>query len=200
MIATRDRKEQHGDTKVFLLSALMLERMRRYSALVLVMAVLLTAGCVEEPAPANATAGLTTPATSVPPGGGASVTGTPTPVPTPPPEAMAFISGITCGMGDKLNQIYHCSGDIRIRSIGSYDAVQVITVFSDKNTFRSNIVSLGGTEAISKQFVYFPDAKYQGETPTYFVRLDDKVYPVVWNGGMGTALSNTPGAEGIEIR
>ena len=173
--------------------------MRKYLAFILVLAVLLTAGCVEEPAPANATTNHTTAATPAPGSGGPAATGTPTPVPTPPPAPMAYISGITCGVGDRSEAAYHCNGDIRIGS-GEYDQVQVIAEYADNNTFRSGTVPLGGNDAVSKPFVIFPDIKYQGQTPSYFVRMDDHVYPVAWNGNLGVAWSNTPGAGGIEIK
>jgi len=166
--------------------------MRRSLSLVLLMAFLLAAACVEEynPAadtPAHPPAPVTTPSANPP-----------APAPTPLPQPVAFIAGIQCAVGDRSVDAYHCNGDVRIPG-GEYDTVQIIAVYADNNTFRSNTVSLGGNDAVAKPFVFFPDIKYQGMNPAYFVRLDDRVYPVAWNGGAGTAMSNTPGAEGIGI-
>ena len=160
--------------------------MKPYHALVLVAAVLLIAGCVEEYVPENVTATQTqvTPEGTVTPAG-------PTAVPTLPPEEMAYISGIQCAMGDKWGSVYHCGGNVRIRS-GSYDEVQVITMYPDNNTFSSGSVSLGGTEAVSKPFTTFPDPKYQGQVPRYFVKMDKKICPVTMSGDVGVAFSNMP--------
>jgi hypothetical protein len=100
---------------------------------------------------------------------------------------MAYLSGIQCATGDKSEDTYHCNGNIRIRG-GAHDEVQVIARYPDNNVFRSNIVSLGGGEPVSKPFILFPDIKYQGQNPSYFVKMDRIVYPV--NGGV--AWSNLP--------
>jgi hypothetical protein len=165
--------------------------MRQFFSLLLVLAVLLSAGCVEEES-ANTTA-----ATAPAPVATAAVTGTsasgPAATPTPPPAEMAYLAGIKCALGDKSEAAYHCNGDVRIRS-GVYDEVQIIATYPDNNTFRSGVVSLGGNDAVSKPFFLFPDLKYQGQTPKYFIRLDSAVYPVIMSGEGGTAWSNMPPA------
>lgn len=157
--------------------------MRRTFSLLLVLAVLITSGCVE-PDPGNATVTATTAVvtSSVP---------TATPGQTPAPAEMAYLSGIECAVGDRSEDAYHCNGNIRI-SRGFYEEVQVIARYADNNTFRSGIVSLGGSGPVSQPFFLFPDPKYQGQTPAYFVRLDKTVYPVVWSGNGGAAWSNLP--------
>ena len=160
--------------------------MRLYFPLVLVLVVLISAGCVEEYTPENTTV---TPAPApVTPGVVATPAG-PVTAPTPPPAEMAYISNIECGTGDKWGSEYHCNGYVRIRG-GTYDEVQVIARYPDNNTFKSGTVSLGGGDAVSKPFFFFPDLKYQGQTPAYSVRLDKSTYPVSWSGATGVAWSN----------
>jgi hypothetical protein len=166
--------------------------MRQLLSLLVVLALLMTAACVEEYTPeTNATAVQTPVATT-------AAAHTPAATPAPLPVAVAYISGITCGQGDKLNPVYHCGGDVRVQSGASYENVQVITMFADKNTFRSNIVSLGGSGAIAKPFIYFPDLKYKGQNPGYFVRLDDLYCPVTWNGNIGVAMTNMTVPDGVK--
>ena len=157
--------------------------MRRYFSLLLVLAVLITSGCVE-PDSDNATLTATTAAVTTP-------VPAATPGQTPPPAEMAYLSGIECAIGDKSEDAYHCNGNVRI-SRGFYEEVQVLARYADNNTFRSGIVSLGGSGPVSQPFFIFPDPKYQGRTPDYFVRLDRTVYRVVWSGSGGTAWSNLP--------
>jgi hypothetical protein len=163
--------------------------MRLFPALLLVLAVIVTAGCVEDMSSTTpvTTAPVQTPVTT-------TVVLTSTPVPTPTPDQVAYVSNIKCGTGDKWGKDYHCDGDMRIRSGPSHE-VQVISRYPDKNIFQSNSEDLGGSNAISKPFIIFPDLKYQGQTPEYFVRIDSTLYPVI----SGVAWSNTPGAEGIII-
>jgi hypothetical protein len=159
--------------------------MRQYLSLLLVLAVLLTAGCVEE-YQANST--VTTPqtqATTVSPAN------TPAPVQTPPPAEMAYISDIRCAVGDRSEAAYHCNGNVRIRS-GVYNAVQVIAKYPDNNTYTSGIASMGGMDPVSVPFFLFPDIRYRDQTPSYFVKLDTKMYPVIWRGDTGVAWSNLP--------
>jgi hypothetical protein len=158
--------------------------MRQYFSLLLVLAVLITAGCVEEYTPPKTTTAQT-PVTSP------VLSGTPGPTPGPAPAEMAYLANIQCAIGDRSEAAYHCNGNVRIRS-GIYDEVQVIARYPDNNTFKSGSVAMGGNEPITKPFVIFPDLKYQGQNPDYFVKLDNTLYPVVWNGNSGAAWSNLP--------
>lgn len=157
--------------------------MRQVLSLLLVLA-LLAAGCVEEYTPAASGTPAQTPVVAV------SAEKTPVPTPAPEPVAVAYISGITCGVGDRSDAAYHCNGDIRIGR-GAYENVQVIAMYPDKNVFRSGTVSLGGDEAVSKPFVIFPDIKYKGQTPAYFVKVDGVFCMVTWSGSTGVARTNT---------
>jgi hypothetical protein len=166
--------------------------MRQYFSLLLVLAFLITAGCVEESSPTTTvTTVQTLVITTVP-------ANTPVQTPAPVPEQMAYLANIKCAVGDRSEAAYHCNGDVRVRGGASHE-VQVIARYPDNNTFKSNIVDIGGENAISKPFVIFPDLKYQGQNPGYFVRMDGTLYPVIWSGSMGVAWSNTPGAEGVDI-
>jgi hypothetical protein len=166
--------------------------MRQYLSFLLVLAVLITAGCVEEPAKENVSPTQTLAAPT------AVLTNTPVPTPAPVPIQMAYLANIKCGTGDKWGKDYHCNGDVRIRS-GPASEVMVIARYADNNTFKSNIVEIGGDNAVSKPFVIFPDLKYQGKTPDYFIRVDKTLYPVIWADTMGVAWSNTTGAENVAI-
>jgi len=168
--------------------------MMRYFSVLLVLAVLVTAGCVEEYTPG------TTNVTMAPSPGLTTTVAAALPVqtPAPVPVEMAYLASIQCGVGDRSEAAYHCNGNVRIRS-GTYDEVLVIARYPDNNTFKSGVLSLGGGNPVSGPFVTFPDLKYQGQNPGYFVKLDKTLYPVIWNGNIGVAWSNTSGAEGVDI-
>jgi len=157
--------------------------MRPYFILLLVLAVLLTAGCVEEYTPdTNVTTAQTVVTTTVP-------ANTPVQTPGPAPAEMAYLSNIQCAVGDRSEAAYHCNGNIRIRS-GPSNEVQVIARYADNNTFHSGTFDLGGNNPTSYPFAIFPDLKYQGQNPDYFVKVDKTWYPVFWSGNYGVAWSN----------
>jgi hypothetical protein len=164
--------------------------MRQYFSLLLVLAVLITAGCVEEPS-ANTVTTAQTPVTSTVPVNTAIQT--PTPVPTPPPAEMAYLANIRCAVGDKSVTTYHCNGDVQIRR-GVYEEVQVIARYPDKNTYKSGIVAMGGNNPVSQPFIIFPDLKHQGQNPDYFIKMDKTVYPVIGS----TAWSNLPAEKQLQ--
>jgi len=162
-----------------------LKPVRQYPALLLVLVVLITAGCIEPDTDGmNATMEQTLVTTTVPPQ-------TPGKTPAPVPEQVAYVSDIQCAVGDRTETTYHCNGYVGIRG-GVYEEVQVIARYPDNNTFTSGRVSLGGAEPLSKPFFVFPDLRYQGKNPDYFVRLDTALYPVSMSGTSGTAWSNLP--------
>lgn len=163
--------------------------MKQYLPVLLILTVLVTAGCVEEPVPEVPV--TTTIATAAP----TAAPDTPTATPAPAPEAVAYISGIQCGVGDRSEAAYHCNGNIRI-SRGAYEEVQVIAMYPDGNIFRSGTFSLGGNDVVSKPFVVFPDLKYKSQGPTYYVRLDKMICPVI----SGTAMSNMPVPDAVKHR
>jgi len=162
--------------------------MRYFLTVLVTLAVLMTAGCVEEPAPAVTV--TATPVTTAP----AAAPETPASAPTPAPEAVAAISGITCAVGDRSEAAYHCNGNVRVIGKGAYEEVQVIAMYEDNNTFRSGAVPLGGNDPVLKPFVIFPDLKYKSQTPMYFVRLDGMICPVI----SGTAMSNMPVPDAVK--
>lgn len=162
--------------------------MRLYISLLLVLAFLITAGCVEEYTPEKTTVttapALVTFSISATPSG-------PVPTPTPPPAEMAYLVNINCAVGDRSEAAYHCGGDVQIRR-GVYDEVQVIARYPDNNTFTSGTFGMGGSNQVSRPFLLFPDLKYKGKNPDYFVKMDKTVYPVIGSGNSGVAWSNLP--------
>lgn len=160
--------------------------MRKYLLLLLVAVVLVTAACVE-PEVTNTTE-TTAPLTVIT----TAAADTPVQTPTPVPVAVAFLGSIQCGVGDRSDTTYHCNGNVRIQGGGAH-VVQVISRYADNNTFYSGMVDLGGQNPILMPFAVFPDVKYKGEEPKYFVKVDGVTCPVTWNGGSGTAWANLPG-------
>lgn len=158
--------------------------MRRYLSLVLVLVVLVTPGCIEEYTPETNGTPAQTPGTSP------VLTGTPPPTPTPAPAELAYLAGVTCSLDSTTERTYHCNGNVRVRT--GYNEVQVISRYPDNNTFSSAIVSMGGTNPVSRPFVLFPDLKYQGQEPQYFVRLDNAIHPVIMTGTNGIAWAHLP--------
>ena len=168
--------------------------MRPYLSVFLVLALLITAGCVQEYNPGTTAATRQTPVrTTVP----ADTADTPGQTPAPAPEEMAYLANIQCAVGDRSEAAYHCNGNVRVR--GGPCEVQVIARYPDNNTFISGLEEMGGSNLIVKPFVIFPNIRYKGQVPDYFVKIDNTLYPVTWSGGSGTAWSNTPGAEGVDI-
>jgi hypothetical protein len=166
--------------------------MRLYFSLLLVLAFLISAGCVEEYTPE--TTNVTTAPTVVTATILAKPAG-PTPVPTPPPAEMAYLVNIKCAVGDRSEAAYHCGGDVQIRR-GVYEEVRVIARYPDNNTFTSGIFGMGGGNQVSRPFLIFPDLKYQGQTPDYFVKMDKTIYPVI----SGVAWSNLPADKQLAIQ
>jgi hypothetical protein len=157
--------------------------MRQCFSLLLVLAVLVTAGCVEEYSPGT---NVTTTQTLVTSAGPANTSGQ---TPAPPPAEMAYLATVKCSLDQTTGRSYHCNGNVRIHS-GASGQARVIARYPDNNTFYSGMVELGGDNPISRPFVLFPDLRYQGQEPHYFVELDKTVYPVIMSGDGGTAWSN----------
>lgn len=161
--------------------------MRLFFYLLLVLALLATAGCTSDeldaltvtPTPAPQ---VSTPATTF------------VPLFTPAPAEMAYLEDVDCSVIDEKVTTYRCLGKIRIKS-GSYSEVQVIAKYPDKNTFESGVVAMGGTNPVLKSFSLFPDLKYKDQDPLYSVRLDKTLYPVVMNGTSGIAYVELPQAK-----
>ena len=107
------------------------------------------------------------------------------------PVEMAYLEDTYCRMDETTETSYHCNGKVRIKS-GVYSEVQVIAKFADNNTFESGVFAMGGSNPTLKSFIIFPDLKYKGRQPEYFVRLDTTRYPVNKDGNFGTAYLNPP--------
>jgi hypothetical protein len=157
--------------------------MRQYPALLLVLAVLITAGCVEY---TSQTPVVTKTPVPVP----SATTVTPVQTPTQPPAEMAYISNVQCAVIDESVATYHCKGNIRIHSGASAHDLQVVARYPDNNTFKSGSFTLGGDNAVSMPFIVFADVKYKDKTPDYFINMDNTLYRVIWTGTGGTAWSN----------
>jgi hypothetical protein len=115
----------------------------------------------------------------------------PAQTPRPAPSAVAYLSGIQCAIGDRTEYVYHCNGNVRIRSGGRAE-VRVLARYADNTTFRSPVLTLGGTEPIQKSFMVFPDLRYQNQNAAYFVVLNATEYPVIMSGNGGTAWADLP--------
>jgi hypothetical protein len=159
--------------------------MRQYFSLLLVLAVLITTGCVEDTSQTTAVTKAPTMATTQ-----TVMTNTPEQTPTQPPAEMAYISNMQCAVIDESVATYHCKGNIRIHSGAASHDLQVIAMYPDNNTFKSGVVTLGGDSAVSMPFILFADVKYKDQKPDYFITMDKTLYPVSMNGNSGTAWSN----------
>jgi hypothetical protein len=159
--------------------------MRQYPVLLLVLAVLITAGCVEDTSQTTAVTKTPVPVIST-----TIVTNTPGQTPTQPPAEMAYLSNLNCAVIDESVATYHCKGNIRIHSGASSHDLQVIARYPDNNTFKSGVVALGGDDPVSMPFILFADVKYKDQKPDYFITMDKTLYPVSMNGNSGTAWSN----------
>lgn len=155
--------------------------MRHIFSLLLVLSVLVTAGCIQEYAD-NST--MTTATTLTP-----SPVMTTVSTPAPQRAEMAYLAGIQCTLDPTTERAYHCNGNVRIRS-GASREVQVIARYPDNNTFYGGSAAMGGSNPIAKPFVVFPDLKYQGQDPDWFVKLDNTTYKVTWSGDTGVAWSD----------
>ena len=151
--------------------------------LVLLLAVLITAGCMSDNTSAAAVTAAPAPAASQVP------TSLATPIPVT--KEMAYLENVKCAIDQTTETAYHCNGKIRIKS-GVYEQVQVIAKYPDKNTFESGIVAMGGSNPVLKSFSLFPDLKYQDEDPVFFVQLDNTRYPVIMDNSSGIAYLNPP--------
>ena len=159
--------------------------MRHFFYLLLVLAVLITAGCTSDELDTLTNTPTPTPAPSPTPGG------TPAPTRTPEPTEMAYLENVDCAVIEEKVSTYRCLGKVRIKS-GIYSEVRVIAKYPDKNTFESGSVAMGGSNPVLKSFSLFPDLKYKDMDPIYSVKLDKNPYPVIMNGRNGIAYLNPP--------
>ena len=157
--------------------------MRLFFSCVMVLAVLVTAGCVF---------GDTTPA---PPAPAVVTTGVPTttPTPTPAPVEMAYLEKMDCSVVEEKVTTYRCIGKVRIPSGGPRD-VTVMVKYPDNNSFDSGTITMGGSDPVLKSFYLFPDLRYKNEIARYFVKSDKTLYPVVMQNGTAIAYENPPPA------
>ncbi len=163
--------------------------MQRFPALLLALALLLTAACIEpENPPLNGTTGSvpgTAPVTTGSPGDNPAQT------PKPAPAEVAYLSGIECAVGDRTEYAYHCNGNVRVPG-GASREVRVLARYPDNNTYRSGTLTMGGAEPVQKPFIVFPDPRYQNQNPAWFVMVDNATYPVIMSGNGGTAWAGLP--------
>jgi hypothetical protein len=157
--------------------------MKRFFYLVILLAVIVTAGCVigeDTPAP-PAPAVVTTKV---------QIT---TPTPAPAPVEMAYLEKMDCSVVEEKVTTYRCIGKVRIQGGGSRE-VTVMVKYPDNNSFDSGILTMGGSDPVLRSFYLFPDFRYRNENATYFVKIDKTVYTVVMQNGTAIAYVNPPPA------
>jgi hypothetical protein len=160
--------------------------MRWFFSLGILLAVVLTAGCISgdnTPAP-PATTVATTKVTVA------------TPTPEPVPVEMAYLEKMDCSVVEEKVTTYRCIGKVRIKGGGPRD-VTVMVKYPDNNSFDSGTLSMGGSDPVMKPFYLFPDLRYRNENASYFVKIDKTLYPVVMQNGTAIAYENPPPAPAV---
>jgi hypothetical protein len=156
--------------------------MRLFFSFVILLAVVVTAGCIF---------GDTTPV-PVPTVVTTKVL-TPTPMPEPVPVEMAYLEKMDCSVVEEKVTTYRCIGKVRIPGGGPRE-VTVMVKYPDNNSFDSGTLAMGGSEPVIKSFYLFPDLRYKNQDPRFFVRLDKTLYTVLMQNGTAIAYENPPPA------
>jgi hypothetical protein len=160
--------------------------MRQFFSFVMLLAILVTAGCIF---------GDTTTAPPAPVVGTTKVPRI-TPTPTPEPVEMAYLEKMDCSVVEEKVTTYRCIGKVRIPSGGPRE-VMVMVKYPDNNSFDSGTIAMGGSDPVLKSFYLFPDLRYKNEIATYFVKIDKTLYPVVMQNGTAIAYENPPPAPAV---
>lgn len=157
--------------------------MRLFFCFFLLLAVMVTAGCI------SGSDTVAPPAPTVTPSKAPAVT----PAPTPAPVEMAYLEKMDCSVIEEKVTTYRCIGKVRVPAGGPRE-VTVMVKYPDNNSFDSGTIALGGSEPIIRSFYLFPDLRYKKEIATYFVKIDKALYPVIMQNGTAIAYENPPPA------
>jgi len=87
---------------------------------------------------------------------------------------------------DPTGITYEFFGKVAITS-GTYNSVKVILRYPDGTEYSYDAGGMGGSNATRKDFTLFPDKSYKNQTPAYFIKLDSILYSTVYrydNGGI----------------
>ena len=91
------------------------------------------------------------------------------------------ILGVPGGHGS----VFQFGGKITING-GVYHAVGLIMRYPDGTEYSFDAGSMGGASPVVRNFVIYPDSRYQNQVPAYFITLDGKNYATVYRYTDGT--------------
>ena len=74
--------------------------------------------------------------------------------------------------------IYYFPGKVSIAS-GAFSSVKIILRYSDSQEYIFDAGGMGGSNPTVKQFILFPDLRYTGRQPKYYIKADDKEYEAI---------------------
>jgi len=102
-----------------------------------------------------------------------------------PATELARIREESLGVGSGSGDVYQFLGSISI-SGGEYRSVDAILQYPDGTNYTFHAGSMGGANPVVKDIILYPDSRYQGQTPEYFISLDGKEYATVYQYTGGT--------------
>ena len=102
-----------------------------------------------------------------------------------PATELARIRQDNLGIASGSGAIYQFRGSLAI-SGGVYESVKGILRYPDGTEYVFDAGSMGGASPVVKTMILYPDSRYQGQTPKYFISLDGKEYATVYQYTDGT--------------
>jgi hypothetical protein len=82
---------------------------------------------------------------------------------------------------------------------GVYDAVRVIIMYADGQHYSYDAGGMGGSNATVKPFYLFPDKRYAGQNPEYYIQLGDTVYSTQYEYGNGGIIRIATSADALAV-
>jgi hypothetical protein len=96
-----------------------------------------------------------------------------------PVTELARIQQDLLGLGSGSGSLYQLQGRLSI-SGGAYKSVRVIMRYPDGTEYVSDAGSMGGASPVLKTFTIYPDSRYEGQAPEFFISLDGTRYEATY--------------------
>jgi hypothetical protein len=96
-----------------------------------------------------------------------------------PATELARIQQDLLGVSSGSGSLYQFQGRLSI-SGGVYKSVTVIMQYTDGTEYVSDAGSMGGASPVLKAFTIYPDSRYEGQAPEFFIGLDGTRYEAMY--------------------
>ena len=109
-----------------------------------------------------------------------------------PAAELARLREESFGVASGSGAMYQFRGSLAI-SGGAYKSVRAIMQYPDGTEYVFDGGSMGGASPVAKTMILYPDPRYLGQTPKYFISLDGKEYATLYQytGGIINRIATT---------